>query len=35
MIRGFKGRGHKPNWFKSIEEEVLEHSITRKVKERY
>ena len=31
-IRGLKGRGRKPNWFKSIEEKVLECISTRKLK---
>ena len=35
IIRGSKGRGRKPNWFKSIESKVIEQSITRKVKKEY
>ena len=34
-IRGLKSRGRKPNWYKSIEEKVLENSSSRKVKEKY
>ena len=34
-IRGLKSRERKPNWYKSIEEKVLENSSSRKVKEKY
>src|SRR6266487_4471406 len=34
-IRGLKSRGRKPNWYKSIEEKVLENSSSRKIKEKY
>ena len=35
MIRGFKGKGQKPNWFKTLEDKVIEQSTTRKIKEEY
>jgi ribonuclease HI len=35
IIRGSKGRGRKPNWFKVIENKVIELSITRKIRKEY
>ena len=35
MIRDYKGRGQKPNWFKTLEDKVIEQSTTRKIKEEY
>src|SRR5438132_7469877 len=35
MIRGSKRKGRKPNWFKTLEDKVIEQSTTRKIKEEY
>ena len=35
MIRGSKRKGQKPNWFKTLEDKVIEQSTTRKIKEEY
>ena len=35
MIRGFKGKDQKPNWFKTLEDKVIEQGTTKKIKKEY